>query len=122
MRVESLLRTAQYQGQPPDLEASAWTSDHVPGPNVTDKQTVLNLAVMASDAYVPGSDDPAWLNLTGGFNRSQNFGFQSDGIRGHVFADQDNTTIVIAIKGTERGEVPPSPLRVNKKLTPDSCF
>lgn len=120
--VESLLRNAQYQGQTPALEAAAWISEHVPGPNVTDKQTVLNLAVMASDAYLPTSDDPAWLNWTGAFNRSRSFGFQSDGIRGHIFADQGNSTIVIAIKGTERGQPFPIHLRVDKKLTPDSCL
>ncbi len=122
LRVESLLRTAQHQGQPPDLETAAWTSDHVPGPNVSDKQTVLNLAVMASDAYVPDSDDPAWLNLTGEFNRSQNFGFQSNSIRGHIFADQGNSTIVVAIKGTERGELPPGYPRMKRKAYSGQLF
>lgn len=77
--------------------------EHVAGPNVTDKQTVLNLAIMASDAYLPDAADPEWLNLTIGFNQSQSFGWQGYGIRGHVFADQNNSTIVIAIKGTDRG-------------------
>lgn len=108
LRVERLLRYAQIQGQPPVLRADAWTLEHVPGPNVTDKQTVPNLAVMASDAYLLDSGDPAWLNLTGGFNRSHSFGWQSDGIRGHVFVDQDNSTIVLAIKGTEEGQLLPT--------------
>ncbi|ERF71576.1 hypothetical protein EPUS_00565 [Endocarpon pusillum Z07020] len=122
LRVESLLRNAQYQGQTADLEAAEWISEHVPGPNVTDKQTVLNLAVMASDAYVPASDDPAWLNWTGGFNRSRSFGFQSDGIRGHIFADQGNSTIVIAIKGTERAIFEGAGTSTNDKINDNLLF
>ena len=104
-RVESLLRNAQLQGQPPVLNTDAWTLEHVPGPNVSDKQTVPNLATMASDAYALDPADPAWHNLTGGFNRSQSFGWHSYGIRGHIFADEDNSTIVIAIKGTHEGQL-----------------
>jgi lipase ATG15 len=104
VKVESLLRNAQIQGRPLVLGEAAWTLETVSGPNVTDRQTVLNLALMASDAYVPNVGDPAWLNLTSGFNRSQSFGWDTYGIRGHVFTDQDNSTIVVAIKGTERGQ------------------
>lgn len=102
--VESLLQNAQSRGRQVALEAQAWTLEHVPGPNVTDKETVLNLAIMSSDAYVLDTTDPAWMNLTDGFNQSQGFGWQTYGIRGHVFADQDNSTIVVAIKGTEEGK------------------
>lgn len=105
MIVESLLQNTQSQGQQLALEAKAWTLEDVPGPNVTDKETVLNLAIMASDAYVLDTTDPAWMNLTDGFNQSQGFGWQTYGIRGHVFADQDNSTIVVAIKGTEEGKL-----------------
>lgn len=104
LTVEGLLRHAQSYCQPPILDANAWKFEHLPGPNITDKETVLNLAIMASDAYVPDMGDPAWFNLSGGFNRSQSFGWQTYGIRGHVFADQDNSTVVIAIKGTEEGQ------------------
>jgi lipase ATG15 len=104
-RLESLLRNAQIQGHRPGLNADEWALEHVPGPNVSDKQTVLNLAAMASDAYALDPADPVWHNLTGGFNRSQSFGWQSYGIRGHIFADEDNSTIVIATKGTHEGQL-----------------
>jgi len=109
LTVERLLRNAQLQGQPPDVKVDAWTLEQMPGPNVTDKQTVLSLAIMADDAYFLDSGHPASLNLTGGFNRSQSFGWQADGIRGHVFADQNNSTVVLAIKGTETGQLSPAP-------------
>jgi lipase ATG15 len=99
---ESLLQNALLQGHSFVFKKKAWTLEPMSGPNAGDKETILNLAIMASDAYFPDPADPAWLNLTGGFNRSQSFGWQTYGIRGHVFADQDNSTIVIAIKGTER--------------------
>jgi lipase ATG15 len=107
-RMESLLKNAQTQVQPPVLKGDAWALEHVSGPNVADKQTVLNLAAMASDAYALDPGDPAWHNLTGGFNRSQSFGWQSYGIRGHIFADQNNSTIVISIKGTHEGQLLPT--------------
>lgn len=104
-RVQHLLRSTQLQVQSPVLEEEAWILDNVAGPNISDQQTVLNLATMASEAYLSDTADPKWLNLTGGYNRSQSFGWQASGIRGHVFADQDNSTIVIAIKGTEEGQL-----------------
>ena len=99
------MRSTRLQAYSPVLEEEAWILDHVAGPNVSDHRTVLNLATMASDAYLPDTADPIWFNLTDGYNRSQSFGWQTSGIRGHVFADQDNSTIVIAIKGTEEGQL-----------------
>ena len=37
------------------------------------------------------------------FIQSDSFGWEEDGLRGHVFATPDNSTIVIAIKGTSAG-------------------
>ncbi|KAL1310568.1 hypothetical protein AAFC00_000847 [Neodothiora populina] len=70
-------------------------------PDVTDKQTVINFAKMAADAYIwmPGTGEWKDVNETN-LNASLPFGWDSDGIRGHVFADEDNTTVVIGIKGT----------------------
>lgn len=70
-------------------------------PNVTDKETVVNLAKMTSDSYVLDPALPGWLNLTDGFNKSQSFGWEKDGLRGHVFANADNSTVVVSFKGTD---------------------
>jgi lipase ATG15 len=75
----------------------------VPRPNITDKETVVNLAKMTSDAYIGDPSLPGWFNLSDGFNRSQSFGWEEDGLRGHVFANADNSTVVVSFKGTTIG-------------------
>ncbi|CAG8603810.1 4448_t:CDS:2, partial [Ambispora leptoticha] len=68
-------------------------------PKMTDKETVIALAKMTYNAYIPiGSDD--WYDLGKKYELSEPFGWEDDGIRGHVFADKDNKTVIIAIKGT----------------------
>lgn len=79
-----------------------WRDEAVPVPDVEDRETVLTLALMASNAYVETPHHGDWLNLTTGWNhtRDNSFGWMEDGVRGHVFADSTNSTIVVAIKGT----------------------
>ncbi|KAK5056080.1 hypothetical protein LTR84_012631 [Exophiala bonariae] len=98
--IDSHLQHARYFGRPAILDTSAWTLDEVHGPNVTDKETVINLAIMAANAYneVPGEGD--WEDVTQGYNKTASFGWQGDGLRGHIFADQGNNTIIISLKGT----------------------
>ena len=100
--IESLMQEARLTGAASTLSFSAWTMDELYGPNITDKETVLNLARMAADAYIllPGTEDWEWQNISTGFNYSNSFGWESDGLRGHIFADKTNSTIVIALKGT----------------------
>jgi len=99
-RMETLMAAGREQGAPISLPPSAWTIDDIPGPNYTDKETVLSFARIVSNAYLPDSSDPEWVDVGGGFNYTDHFGWQEDGIRGHVFADKKNSTIVIGIKGT----------------------
>jgi lipase ATG15 len=84
------------------LSPSAWTMDTVPGPDVTDPATVLTFAQMAANAYVdvPGTGD--WKDVNGGFNRTDDsgFGWDSDGLRGYLYVDEKNSTVVIGLKGT----------------------
>lgn len=101
--VESILTTARDRGHASTLDASAWAIDDVSGPNVTDKETVLSLAKMTLDAYTRQPFTGEWQDVKGGFNYSQSFGWEGDGLRGHIFADSDNSTIVIAMKGTSPG-------------------
>ncbi|KAK4106866.1 autophagy protein atg15 [Parathielavia hyrcaniae] len=98
--VDPLVAESRRQGYVSVLSPSAWTVDHVPGPNVTDKDTVLTLALMASNAYVEKPGDADWEDVGAPFNRSADFGWQGDGLRGHIFADETNSTIVIGLKGT----------------------
>lgn len=77
-----------------------WTMDTLMGPDVTDKETVLNFAKMTANDYIeePGKED--WHVIHGRFNYSSSFGWGSDGLRGHVYADKMNSTVVISLKGT----------------------
>ncbi|KAL1843772.1 hypothetical protein VTJ49DRAFT_7482 [Mycothermus thermophilus] len=98
--VDPMVARARRQGYASVLSPEAWTVDDVPAPDVTDKDTILTLAYMASNAYVQTPDEADWDDVGGGFNRSVDFGWESDGLRGHVFADETNSTIVIGLKGT----------------------
>ncbi|ORY84410.1 triacylglycerol lipase [Protomyces lactucae-debilis] len=55
---------------------------------------------MTNDCYtaVPETDD--WIDLDDGFNSTYHFGWDDDGLRGHVFTNEDNSTIILAYKGT----------------------
>ncbi|KAI8866344.1 alpha/beta-hydrolase [Ramicandelaber brevisporus] len=68
-------------------------------PDVSDRNTVISLAVMASNAYLDLNDetrrDPGVNWTVGG-----GFGWDANGMRGYVFADPTNTTVVVAIKGS----------------------
>lgn len=98
--VEPLVAQSRRDGFPAVLDASAWVMDQVSSPDITDKNTVLSLAYMAADAYVEEEGQPQWDDVSEPFNRSADFGWHSDGLRGHIFSDETNSTIVIGLKGT----------------------
>ncbi|KAF2741538.1 autophagy related lipase-like protein Atg15 [Polyplosphaeria fusca] len=77
-----------------------WISEELPGPNVTDKDTVVNLAWMSEDAYKPDRWDPEWVDIGEKYNKSIPFGWDDNGIRGHVFVDATNSSVILSIKGT----------------------
>jgi lipase ATG15 len=87
---------------PTDWEGG-WEDVEVDTPDVTDRQTLLTLAKMAANAYSQ-HDDYGWYPIEGSNNGTE-FGWEpdADGLRGHVFADENNSTVVIAIKGTSAG-------------------
>lgn len=98
--IESHLKTARLSGSAAVLSPSEWLMDTLAGPNITDKQTILTFAKMTQNDYVeePGTED--WEDINGPFNYSRSFGWQGDGLRGHIYADKENSTIVISLKGT----------------------
>lgn len=55
---------------------------------------------MTANDYIeePGTKD--WNSIHGRFNYSSSFGWKRDGLRGHIYADKTNSTIVISLKGT----------------------
>ena len=92
-------------------------------PNITDKETVVNLAKMTSDAYILDPTQPDWLNTSLGFNFTCRFGWDEDGLRGHIFTTQDNSTVIVAFKGTtiDPRDKTPSKDRYNDILLFSCC-
>ncbi|KYG43211.1 hypothetical protein M433DRAFT_136621 [Acidomyces richmondensis BFW] len=99
--IDALLSHAHVHGTPAALPPSSWLVDSsTAAPNTSDKDTILTFAKMAADAYVQDHDGSGWKDVKGGFNYTDDFGWEADGLRGHIFADQKNRTIVIGLKGT----------------------
>ncbi|ORX54562.1 alpha/beta-hydrolase [Hesseltinella vesiculosa] len=72
-------------------------------PDIKNQSSVLALAKMCYDAYTKlGEDD--WYDIDKDkWHVNDTFGWDGDGLRGHVFGNQDNSLLVIAIKGTTAG-------------------
>ncbi|KAL1880666.1 putative lipase atg15 [Diaporthe australafricana] len=98
--VDPMVALSRQHGYVSVLSPDAWTLDDIPGPNITDKDTVVSLAWMAANAYVETPDNAEWSEVGAPFNRSADFGWETDGLRGHIFADDTNSTVVIGLKGT----------------------
>jgi len=98
--IDGILEIHSRTAQTAELPASAWTTDEIPSPNVTDKTTVLSFANMALNAYILEPSGGDWKDVKGGFNYTEDFGWEKDGLRGHIFADTKNSTVVIGLKGT----------------------
>lgn len=102
-------------------EHKYFTIDEVEEPDVRDKETVLAFARMANDAYYlePGSGE--WVDVGHGFNYTEDFGWEDDGLRGHIFADVKNQTVVIAMKGTSLPFKDPRGTISNDKTNDSKC-
>ncbi|GAB1200127.1 Putative lipase atg15 [Aspergillus pseudonomiae] len=98
--IEAHLRAARSSGSAVVLSPSEWVMDTLAGPDVTHKESVLTFAKMTANDYIeePGTED--WQDVHGHFNYSSSFGWRGDGLRGHIYADKTNRTIVISLKGT----------------------
>ena len=120
--IQSLYHTARLTGSPVTLAPSAWTMDEVSAPNTTDKETVLTLAKMSWNAYTGEPGTGEWQDATGNFNHSQSFGWEGDSLRGHIFANKDNSTIVVALKGTTPAVFDGSETTTNDKVNDNLFF
>lgn len=98
--VDPMVAEARSHGYVSMLDASAWTMDEVPAPDITDKDTVLTMAYMAANAYVEDKDQSDWLDVGEHYDPTDDFGWETDGLRGHIFMDETNSTVVVGLKGT----------------------
>lgn len=99
---------ARSRGLSYQTSSLQWEEIDLEAPDVTDMDTLAGLAKMTSNAYVEG--DKSHKNNSGWYHFPEwelgdSFGWTEDGIRGHVFATENNETIVVAIKGTSAGLV-----------------
>ncbi|GAA5876568.1 hypothetical protein JCM16303_003583 [Sporobolomyces ruberrimus] len=76
-----------------------WEDTEIVAPDTDDVDTLAAIGKMTSNAYTT-PDASGWYDIGGGWNRTDSFGWKEHGIRGHVFADEKNETVVVAIKGT----------------------
>ncbi|KAF9528233.1 Alpha/Beta hydrolase protein [Crepidotus variabilis] len=79
----------------------AWDDWEVPIPDVTKRSTLYQLAKMAGNSYFPDLNSSGWYDVSEGW-KSNPHGWlpEDDGLRGHIFVSNDNTSVVISIKGT----------------------
>ncbi|KAF9228979.1 alpha/beta-hydrolase [Gyrodon lividus] len=84
-------------------DGDLWQGVETLGPDVTDRETLLALAKIGSNAYFAGPE-AAWYDVDG-FNTSIPVGWSptDDGLRGHIFVSSDNSTVILTIKGTSAG-------------------
>lgn len=99
--------------QPPVAE---WITRDIPVPNITDKTAVTMMAKVASNAYIRIPETEDWYDIGHRWNESNDFGWEEHGLRGHVFANKDNSTIVVAMKGTSPPFVGGSDTSANDKI------
>ena len=86
-------------------------------PDVKDRDTLVSLATISSNAYVkiPQNENEKnkldWIDVGDPWepdedNADMNFGWLESGLRGHVFVSNDSKTVVIGIKGTSGAFLP----------------
>ncbi|KAF9445762.1 alpha/beta-hydrolase [Macrolepiota fuliginosa MF-IS2] len=95
---QSARRRSRVYGESIALD---WSEDQVEGPDVGDKEVLMTLAKMTANAYFEVGDKD-WYDLPGRWNQSFPFGWnpEDDGFRGHIFASEDNSIVIVSVKGT----------------------
>ncbi|GAA5884650.1 hypothetical protein JCM6882_005334 [Rhodosporidiobolus microsporus] len=77
-----------------------WEDIEIDAPDTKDVATLAALGKMTSNAYTT-PDAGGWYDLGDeGWNVTDSFGWKEHGLRGHVFADPHNKTVVVSVKGT----------------------
>lgn len=96
---EAVYKQSQSPFGGPQQEA-IWVEKEMMLPNISDRGVVLTLASMTANCYteIPHTGD--WIDVDDGYNSSTPFGWEHSGLRGHVFTNNDNSSVVIAFKGT----------------------
>ncbi|KAL1917533.1 uncharacterized protein VTP21DRAFT_3926 [Calcarisporiella thermophila] len=91
-------------------------------PDPSSNITLISFAAMTYDAYNLPDKTKDWYDVGGGWMVNSSFGWKTDGLRGHVFGDVDNTTLVVAIKGTTASLFGGGETGVRDKLNDNRLF
>lgn len=119
--IENYLLSTRY-GLAQSFSADAWTTKEIRQPNITDKATVLQLAKIAADAYIEVQYTEDWLEVGKPYNVSKDIGWEGDSLRGHVFADETNSTVIIGLKGTSMAVFDGAETTTNDKVNDNLLF
>lgn len=90
-------RQSKYTAQSPVIP---WTQREIVVPDVTDLITVRTLAQIANNAYIEVPNTFDWIDVNKPWNLSSDFGWEKNGLRGHVYTNHNNETVIISLKGT----------------------
>ncbi|KAI8091224.1 Alpha/Beta hydrolase protein [Gilbertella persicaria] len=94
-----------------------------PLPDITHHPTVLILSEMSYDAYTEiDKEGQQWYDLGSEWDVNSTFGWEKDGLRGHVFGNTDNSHLVIAFKGTTAALFGGEPTGEKDKLNDNLLF
>lgn len=118
--IESYRAYARSSGA--TLPNDAWVMDTIAGPNISDKETVINFAKMTANDYIAEPGTGTWNQISGRFNWSASFGWLGDGLRGHIYADKNNNTIIISVKGTSPALFDGAETTTNDKINDNLYF
>ncbi|KAG1147436.1 hypothetical protein G6F37_011093 [Rhizopus arrhizus] len=69
-------------------------------PDITDHATILTLSKMSFDVYSKIGSKDQWYDLDSNWEINSTFGWDENGMRGHVFGNNDNSLLIIGFKGT----------------------
>ncbi|TFK63109.1 alpha/beta-hydrolase [Pluteus cervinus] len=85
-----------------DFSRFGWELDEIDAPRVEKRQTLVQLAKMTFDSFYEGSEGHQdWYELDEFWKKNLPFGWSPErGLRGQIFVASDNSTVVIAFKGT----------------------
>lgn len=102
---ESVEKYIDFSLENPEMASKIeleWEEVQTKVPNIHNRNTVLSLALMSSNAYVRLPYKGDWRNLSSVWDHTgeEKFGWDKDGLRGHIFSNKRNNVVVIAIKGT----------------------
>ena len=98
--------SARHDWKPGLTPDPPWEHWDVLAPDVSKRSTLLQLAKMSANSYALDNSTSDWYDLFEGW-RSTPHGWlpEDDGLRGHIFVSDDNSTVVISMKGTSAGRL-----------------